>query len=242
MCFRTYGVKEARRATAECQCRGARTGLCCPFSRRELQTAIGRVKMGSAPGPDGIGNEMLRQLGPKAERALLNLFNRTWQMGRTPAAWRRSTIIPVLKKDKPASEPSSYRPISLLSCVGKLAERLMLRRLQAWLESNSKLDPNQSGFRRGHCTTDQLIKLTQAIFDGFESKDCLRSVLVLLDFKSAYDRVWHAGLQAKMGRLGIPACVIAWTMSTIRDRRGRVRWDSTYSNSRLFPEGLARGV
>ena len=111
---------------------------------------------------------MLRQLGPKAEAAVLHLFNRTWREGRTPAAWRSAIMIPILKKGKPAGDPASYRPISLLSCLGKLAERLVQRRIQAWLESTGSFNKNQAGFRRGRSTMDQLVKLTQSIFDGLE--------------------------------------------------------------------------
>ena len=122
-----------------------------------------------------------------------------------------------------------------------MCERLVQRRLQAWMEQHDKIDRNQAGFRRGRGTLDQLAKLVQSVFDGFEDSRKLKTALALLDYKRAYDRVWHAGLKVKMGRLGIPACVISWTLSTLRDRRGRVRWDSTLSDSRLFPDGLAQG-
>ena len=87
----------------------------------------------------------------------------------------------------------------------------------------------------------QLIKLTQSIFDGFECRKPKRSALVLLDFQRAYDRVWHAGLAAKLARLDVPACVTRWILATLRDRRGRVRWEASLSDSRLFAQGLAQG-
>ena len=200
------------------------------------------MNIGKAPGPDEIGNEMLRQLGPRAESAVLQLINRTWQEGRTPAAWHTAITIPILKKGKPAGDPASYRPISLLSCLGKLAERLVQRRMQAWLETHDKFNKNQAGFRRGRSTEDQLMKVTQSIFDALEDAERLRSVLVLLDFKAAYDRVWLDGLTAKMARMGIPACMIKWTMSTLRDRRAKVKWNSTLSKSKRLPQGLAQGL
>ena len=68
-----------------------------------------------------------------------------------------------------------------------------------------------------------------------------RAVLVLLDFARAYDRVWRAALYAKMGRLGIPGCTIRWVKSLLSDRRARVRWGATLSDSRVFQEGLPQG-
>ena len=61
-------TKEAREAIRNCRCQGLKLDLCSPFSRRELQHAIGKLKLGSAPGEDEVSNEMLRQLGPTAEQ------------------------------------------------------------------------------------------------------------------------------------------------------------------------------
>ena len=64
---------------------------------------------------------------------------------------------------------------------------------------------------------------------------------MLLDFARTYDRVWRAALFAKMGRLDIPGCVIRWVRGFLTDRRARVRWGATLSDSRVFPEGLPQG-
>lgn len=75
------------------------------------------------------------------------------------------------------------------------------------MKAGGKINKNQTGFRRGHSTMDQLVKLVQSIAVGLEDSRCLRTVLCLLDFRVAYDRVWHDGLTAKMARLGLPGCV-----------------------------------
>ena len=172
---------------------------------------------------------------------LLTLINRSWQEGFTPASWRTAEIVAIPKKGKPPSETGSYRPISLLSSTSKVAERLLQTRLQHWLEANNKLNVNQAGFRRGHSTIDQVGRITQRIFDTFEKRPPNRAVLVLLDFARAYDRVWRAALFAKMARLGVPGCVIRWTRALLTDRRARVRWGATLSDSRVFQEGLPQG-
>ena len=87
------------------------------------------------------------------------------------------------------TETCSCRPISLLSCISILAERLVQHRLRRWLESAEKLNRNQAGFRKGHSTLDQLARVTQTIFDCFESKKPQRAVLVVLDYARAYDGV-----------------------------------------------------
>ena len=97
------------------------------------------------------------------------------------------------------------------------------------------------GVNAGHSTFDQLGRITQTIFDGFESKKPQRAVLATLDFARAYDRVWRDGLIAKMGRMGIPCCVLRWLRALLRDRRARVRWGSSLSRERVFREGLPQG-
>ena len=177
---------------------------------------------------------------------MLALINRSWSEGAVPSPWRIAEIVAIPKKGKPLTEPSSYRPISLLSCVGELAERLVQQRLQHWLEAAGKMNPNQAGFRRGHSTLDQLVRVTQSIFDALEVPRTKHTrpqcaVLALLDFTAAYDRVWRDALWAKMGRLGVPGCAIRWIRALLSDRRARVRWGGATSKRRVFQEGLPQG-
>ena len=102
----------------------------------ELNKALKRLKPRKSPGPDGIHNEMLIHLGTEAKKILLEIINITWQKGDLPPIWKTAILKPILKKGKPAEKLSSYRPISLTSCFGKLAERMVNGRLIWWLETN----------------------------------------------------------------------------------------------------------
>ena len=99
------------------------------FSETELEAALKKLKVCKAPGADKIKNEMIINLGLEAKRILLNFINRTWTESSLPSAWRTAIINPVLKKGKTAGDPNNYRPISLTSCIGKLAERMVNYRL-----------------------------------------------------------------------------------------------------------------
>ena len=230
---------EARRAVQHCSCGGRRDGICAPFSKFELGVALNKLGRRKSPGVDGISNEMLTNLSDKGELLLLKLFNKSWATTDIPAAWRTAEIVAIHKKGKPTEKPDSYRPISLLSCIGKTMERLVQNRLQYWLEEKKALTPNQAGFRKGHTTADQLSRVAQSIFDSFELPKPGRAALALLDFQKAYDRVWREGLLAKMGRLG--AHINLWTKRLLSDRRGRVRWGNQVSKWRVFQEGLPQG-
>ena len=234
-------IKEARAAVKNCTCEGTRSDMCSPFTQEELRAALACLSTGKSPGIDGVANELLLHLPKAAEEVLLLLFNKSWESGVVPAAWRKAEIVAIPKKGKPPDAPESYRPISLLCSASKLLERLVQARLSYWLESRHLLTPNQAGFRRGHSTTDQIARVTQSIFDSFEQPKPGRAVLALLDFQRAYDRVWRAALLAKLARLQVPAHVIAWIKGFLSDRRARVRWGAVSSNWKVFQEGLPQG-
>ena len=87
-----------------------------PFHLAELDAAL-RGTGGKAPGKDGI-LPAFQHLPAAVQVALLSLLNRSWQEGKIPSGWRTAIITPIAKKGKPSGDPSSYRPVSLLSCVG----------------------------------------------------------------------------------------------------------------------------
>ena len=118
-----------------------------PFSIKELKDVL-KMKTKKAPRPDRITGEMLKHLGACSRAVLLNIFSHSWIKGVVPAVWKEAIVIPVPKKGKDKKNPRSYCPISLLSCVGKLLERMIDRRLINHLESNNVLSPTQTGYRK----------------------------------------------------------------------------------------------
>ena len=71
--------------------------------------------------------ELLKNLPDHAKQALLDTFNNIWTCGVYPEKWKESIIIPVLKEGKDPALAASYRPISLISCLGKLLEKIVAR-------------------------------------------------------------------------------------------------------------------
>ncbi|GFN80094.1 RNA-directed DNA polymerase from mobile element jockey [Plakobranchus ocellatus] len=94
------------------------------FTVSELDIALRKGRLGKAPGLDGVTQEMISQLSPKAKNVLLNLYNRTWKSGELPRAWRTAVLVPILKKGKCPTAAGTYRPISLTSVISKTMERM----------------------------------------------------------------------------------------------------------------------
>ena len=143
---------------------------------------------------------------------------------------------------KPLDSPTSFRPISLTSCVSKLFERIILSRLLFFLESNSILSPRQAGFRPGRSTLDQNLYLSQSISDGFNKpRPGSRTILSTIDFSKAFGSVWHPALFHKLILAGLPSCFARWTQSFLSDRRARMVHQNQKSRSFRVRRGVPQG-
>ena len=209
------------------------------FTATELDQSLKKCKMKKAPGPDKVANDMLVQLSSYGKEYLLKLVNKTWKTGKLPEIWKTATVIPILKNGKPKEDPSSYRPISLTSCICKVAERMINARLYWWLENSHLLNPNQAGFRRGRQTIDQLIRLTQGVADGFQDGE--HTAAVFVDLQQAYDHVWRPGLLFKMQKLGIQGSMYNWIKSFLQDRTIATKLNSSTSKKRSVIDGIPQG-
>ena len=93
---------------------------------KELKDALKKAKTRKAPGLDGITGEMLKYIRACSRAVLLKIFNHNWMKGVAPAVWKEAVVRPVPKKGKDKN-PRSYRPISLVSCVGEHGESASLQ-------------------------------------------------------------------------------------------------------------------
>ena len=214
---------------------------CSNFTIHELEQAIHAMKRKGAAGPDDIPPSFLKELGDNGKTELLRIFNHSFNKAKCPGSWLLAVIIPLLKAKKPASDLTSYRPISLTSCIVKLLERMMANRLYHLAETNGWIHPSQAGFRKGRSCEDQIIRTIQRISDGFNKKPFHRSVMVLLDFSKAYDTVWKERLLLSMADKGVPLPYIRWLSSFLQNRRARVRFNGTMSGCRPMHQGLPQG-
>ena len=120
------------------------------------------LKRGKAPGPDNIHNEVLRPgtTTTSSFHHLARLFTSSIQIGYIPTAWKLATLHMLLKPDKLPSLTTGYRPISLMSSIMKLFERVIERRPRSYLEDIGFINKYQSGFRQAKSTDDHLFSLS----------------------------------------------------------------------------------
>jgi hypothetical protein len=114
-------------------------------------------------------------------------------------------------------------------------------RLQYMAESRGWLSDAQAGFRPMRSCEDQVLRLTQAISDGYQAKPALRTALALLDFSRAYDTVWRDLLWERLILKGVPITFVRWLKGFLRNRRARVSWNGVSGKRRLLREGVPQG-
>jgi hypothetical protein len=88
----------------------------------EVQEAIRCLKVGKAPGPNGIPYRALNHLPRRAVLLLVQILNAVLLTHHFPPVWKHARVISILKPGKDPAQPTSYRPISLLDTIGKLFE------------------------------------------------------------------------------------------------------------------------
>lgn len=153
-----------------------------PIDRTELTIATRSLKPNISPGPDGITNEVVKIVASLNPDLLIGVYNTCLSNGVFPDIWKKARLVLIRKGDKPLDTPSSYRPLCLLDCLGKLLEKILDNRLRKFLDSSDGLHERQFGFRKGRSTIDALEVLRTTV-----TSDKLKVGILTLDIKNAFN-------------------------------------------------------
>ena len=208
------------------------------FTVQELNQALQALK-NTSPGHDRVENLFLKHLPPSYIIYLLSLYNFSFQIETLPLSWKQALLTPILKPGKDALNVTSYRPISMLSCIGKVMERLVNNRLDWILERSLLLNHSQSGFRKKRSTYDQLTCLENEIRLALQRK--LHCLVIFLDLEGAFDAVDHTSVLYKLNKLGIEGRMLGWLNSFLMDRSFCVTLGGIESVSHPIRAGVPQG-
>ena len=149
-----------------------------------------------ASGPDCIPVVVLKNCESELSYILAALFNKCLKESCFPDCWKVSLVVPVFKNVGERSTAKKYHPVSLLSVVSKVFEKLVNNRIADHLEQCGLLSDFQYDFRSSRSTADLLTVVSDRITRAFNRSGTTRAVA--LDISKAFDRVWHAGLLHKL--------------------------------------------
>ncbi|KAG0423111.1 hypothetical protein HPB47_001096 [Ixodes persulcatus] len=162
--------------------------LDAPISFEEVWSPLQNLGRNKAPGEDRVKNTLIRNLDAGSVQTLLKHINQVWENGELPRECKHSEIILIPKPGKELNL-DNLRPIALTSCVGKLMERVVLKRLHLHIEETGVFSHTMLCFREHLSTQDVMLQLKEDIL-GPMSRTTTQAVLTL-DVKGAFDNVGH---------------------------------------------------
>ena len=182
-----------------------------------VKKVITNLDSSKASGPDCIPVVVLKNCEPELSYILAKLFNKCLKESCFPDCWKVSSVVPVFKNVGERSTAKNYRPVSHLSVVSKVFEKLVNNRIINHLEKCGLFSDFQYGFRSSRSIADLLIVVSDRMARAFNKSGATRALA--LDISKAFDRVWHAGLLHKLKSHGISGQIFGLISSFLSNRR-----------------------
>ena len=183
---------------------------------------------------------MLKEILPIIVDPLCHIFNLSLQTGYIPDRFKVAKVIPVFKSgDKQIF--SNYRPISLLSSLSKLLEKVVARQVEGFLRVNNILYSHQYGFRKKHGTSHPVLHFLHNIYEALNKEIPEYTLGVFLDLKKAFDTVDHKILLKKLDYYGFRGVSNHWFNNYLTGRKQYVSIDGINSELREINFGVPQG-
>ena len=210
-----------------------------PINEDEIIFAVKHLKNNKAAGLDSIKNESIKKSLSIMLPVYLKLFNLILDSGVVPSAWNYGLIKPIYKKDGNILDPDNYRGISILSNLGKVFTAILNNRIVKFLDDKSVIGYEQTGFRKGFSTSDNIFTL-KCLLDIYFSKG-KKLYVGFIDFKKAFDSVWRARLWQKLIGLNIGGKILRVIQNIYDNAKACVKIGSQNSEFFACSVGVRQG-
>ena len=181
-----------------------------------VRKVVMNLDLSKASGPDCIPVVVQKNCEPELSYILAELFNKCLKESCFPYCWKVSSVVPVFKNIGERSTAKNYCPVSLLSVVSKVFEKLVNNRIVDHLDKCGLFSDFQYGFRSFRSTADLLTVVSDRIARAFNRSGATQAVA--LDISKAFDRVWHAGFLHKLKSYGISGQIFGLISSFLSHR------------------------
>jgi ribonuclease P/MRP protein subunit RPP40 len=216
---------------------------CCMLDHMDLTekmvvSRIRKLKVGKAPGIDGIVPKVLVECADVLGKPLWIIYNLSLRTGKVPVEWKRANVTAIFKKGS-KEVAGNYRPVSLTTHVCKVLEALVKDVIIAHLQKYNLINDSQHGFVKGRSCLTNLLGFFEditAMVDKGEPVD-----VIYLDFQKAFDKVPHRRLMKKVSAMGIGGEIYNWIEDWLRDRKQRVCLTGSSSGWANVSSGVPQG-
>ena len=205
----------------------------------EMAGARKLCKSNTAPGQDEITYGILKKVPDCTLSLLADLYTACLTFGYFPKAWKSAIGVMLPKPNKDEKIVTNYRPISLLSTMGKLFEKIIARRMHSHFREIGFFNQYQRAYLEKKEATEHVYCLTEEIRMAREKG--WTTTAISLDVEKAFDSVWHDGLRHKLSQLQLPVKLVRLVSSFLANRTIQVRVDQTLSHSVSLEAGTPQG-
>ena len=199
-----------------------------PTDVLEIKRIVTMLPTKKSSGHDNISNILLKEIVDSIAHILCTIFNKSLEQGEFPTIMKLADVVPLYKSKEHYLE-TNYRPISLLTTVSKVLEKIVYCRVYTFLQNTGQLYENQYGFRASHSCEHAIGQVVNGIVKGMENK--LNSACVLLDLSKAFDTIEHDIMLKKLEIYGIHGNALTWLKSYLTGRKLRVKCRTVSSTS-----------
>jgi hypothetical protein len=200
--------------------------------------AIKSLNMKNSYGIDGISTTLLSQISPCILRPLTLIINQSLASGIFPEYLKIAKVFPLHKKG-PTNVIDNFRPISLLTSISKVFEKIVFTQLYAYLIENNIIHDSQYGFRKQHSAEHATMELSDILLNNLDKKGTPMSIH--LDLSKAFDTLDHDILLQKLNLYGIQATSLSWFRSYLTNRKQFVDINQHSSTPLLISTGVPQG-
>ena len=197
------------------------------------------LDVSKSAGPDNVCNLFLRKCADVLCKPLAHLFSTSLSQNKLPQAWKLANVVPIYKGKGLKSDPANYRPISLVSSIGKIMEDIVNGSLLNHLLEHKLLHKHQFGFLPGHSSTDQMSYIHHKW--SAASENGLTTTAAFLDFSNAFGEVPHAAIKHILPSFGVSGNLLAWIGDYLDNRTQRTRVSSFLSSPLKVKTGVPQG-
>jgi len=204
----------------------------------EVFNLLTSLKINKSSGPDGISCRLIKENSYLLCETLCYMYNLSLSSGIIPDKFKLAKVVPIFKKGA-MNQPSNYRPISLLNIFNKLLEKIVYRRIFAFLNKNHVIYKYQFGFRKHYATS---LALLDVLDQCYKNVDIGNKILgIYLDLQKAFDTVDYDVLQYKLQYYGVRGVMLKWINNYLSNRKQFTVVNNVSSNIGDITCGVPQG-
>ena len=208
------------------------------ITTEQVSTYIKRLDSSKATGLDGLGQRLLKLAVNCLSSSIAALINKSLATGQFPSQLKQAKIFPIFKGGT-KTDPSNYRPISILPTISKIFERHVNKHLMGYLNKRNLINKNQSGFRAKHSCQTALIKLIDKWMECIDKGDIVGTFF--LDFRKAFDLVDHKILMDKLSLYHFSPSALRWFDSYLDGRHQAILSETGLTEFANIRYGVPQG-